>query len=55
MLTTMPGDPEHIAPRKLHKAEIGDILAIADAGAYCASFSTKQYNAFPSASEVFVG
>jgi diaminopimelate decarboxylase len=54
MLTTMPGDPEHIAPRKLNKAEIGDVLVIADVGAYCASFSTKQYNAFPSASEVIV-
>lgn len=54
ILTTMPGDPEHILPRKLQKAEIGDIVAVADAGAYCASFSTKQYNAFPSASEVIV-
>lgn len=54
MLTTMPGDPEYIAPRKLHKAKVGDVVVIADAGAYCASFSTKQYNAFPSASEVVV-
>lgn len=54
ILTTTPGDPEHIAPRKLHKAEIGDVVAVADTGAYCASFSTKLYNAFPAAAEAFV-
>jgi diaminopimelate decarboxylase len=54
ILTPMPGDPEHITPRKVRKADIGDVIAIADTGAYCASMSTKQYNAFPSASEAFV-
>jgi diaminopimelate decarboxylase len=54
ILTPMPGDPEHIAPRLMQKAEIGDTVAIADAGAYCASFSVQSYNAFPSAKEVFV-
>ncbi len=54
VLTTAPGDPESIEPRQMNKARIGDIAAIADAGAYCASFSTKGYNSFPSAKEVFV-
>ncbi len=54
ILTPMPGDPERIAPRKMRKASIGDLIVIADTGAYCASMSTKQYNAFPSASEVMV-
>jgi diaminopimelate decarboxylase len=54
VLTPMPGDPEHVAARKTHKAAIGDVIAIADTGAYCASMSTKQYNAFPSAKEAFV-
>lgn len=52
ILTPMPGDSEHIASRKMRKASIGDIIAIADTGAYCAGMSTKQYNAFPSAAEV---
>lgn len=54
VLTPMPGDPEHIVPRKTRKPAIDDVIAIADTGAYCASMSTKQYNAYPSAQEVFV-
>lgn len=54
VLTPMPGDPEHLASRMMRKANIGDVIAIADTGAYCVSMSTKQYNAFPSALEVFV-
>ena len=54
ILTPAPGNPEHIMTRKLRKAAIGDLVAIADAGAYCASFSPKQYNAYPPASEIFV-
>jgi diaminopimelate decarboxylase len=54
ILTTMPGDPEGIAPRRMNKAQIGDLVTIADTGAYCASMSTKHYNAFPSAKETLV-
>lgn len=54
ILTTAPGNPERIVPRRMNKAKIGNLVAIADAGAYCASFSTKGYNAFPSAKEAFV-
>jgi diaminopimelate decarboxylase len=54
VLTPAPGDPEHIAPRRMNKASIGDIVAIADTGAYCASFSAHNYNAFPSSKEIVV-
>lgn len=54
ILTPAPGNPEHIVTRLLRKPSIGDVVAIADAGAYCASFSAKHYNAFPSATEVLV-
>jgi diaminopimelate decarboxylase len=43
ILTPAPGDPESIAPRTMNKA-----------GAYCATFSTTGYNAFPSAKELLV-
>lgn len=54
ILTPAPGNPEHIVTRTLHKAEVADLVAIEDAGAYCASFSVKGYNAYPSAAEVLV-
>lgn len=54
ILTPAPGDPEAIAPRRLNKASIGDLVAIADTGAYCHTFSTTGYNAFPPAAKVFV-
>jgi len=54
ILTPASADPESIEPRLLNKAEIGDIVAIYDAGAYCASMSAKGYNSFPSAREVTI-
>ncbi len=54
ILTTAPSDPENILPRTLRKARIGDLIAIADTGAYCASLRASGYNAFPAAQEVFV-
>ncbi len=54
ILTPAPGNAEHFVTRRLRKASIGDLIAIADAGAYCASFSVKEYNAYPSAAEVLV-
>jgi len=54
ILTPAPHDPEGILTRKLNKANIGDLLLIADTGAYCASMSTKGYNAYPDAQEVFI-
>jgi diaminopimelate decarboxylase len=54
ILTPAPHDPEGIGPRKLNRTNIGDLLAIYDTGAYCASMSTKGYNAYPTAQEVFI-
>lgn len=54
ILTPAPYQPEEILPRLLNKAAIGDLVAIADTGAYCAAMSAKGYNAFPSAKEVMV-
>lgn len=54
IITTAPRNPEAIKPRRLRKARIGDLLAIADAGAYCVVLSARGYNAFPSAKEVFI-
>jgi diaminopimelate decarboxylase len=52
ILTPAPGNPEAIEPRRLHKAQIGDLLVIQDTGAYCASMRATGYNAFPAAGEV---
>ena len=54
VFTTVPGNPEEIQPRLLQAAGIGDYMVLEKAGAYCASMSTKGYNAFPVAQEVFV-
>lgn len=54
ILTPIEDDPEGIAPRKLPKAAIGDILVIADTGAYCASMRARGYNSFPEAAETFL-
>lgn len=54
ILTPMPGDPEGLEPRLMNEAKIGDIVAIHDTGAYCASFSAHGYNSFPSADEIFI-
>ena len=54
ILTPAPGDPEAILPHRLNKAQPGDLVAIHDAGAYCASFSAKGYNDFPSAAEILI-
>lgn len=52
ILSPAPGDPELIESRRLKRTQIGDVVAIRDAGAYCASFATKGYNAFPNAQEL---
>merc|ERR1740130_2332660 len=52
LLTCAPGEPETLANRLLCETEIGDILVIEGAGAYCSSMSTKNYNSFPESPEV---
>lgn len=54
ILTPAPGDPEGIESRLLHEASIGDVAAIYDAGAYCASFAVHGYNSYPSAQQLFI-
>jgi diaminopimelate decarboxylase len=54
ILTPAHGAPTEIEPRLLSRAHIGDYLCIEGVGAYCASMSTKGYNSFPAAKEIFV-
>ena len=54
LFTCAPGDPEALKERRLKKAEIGDLITIEGAGAYCAGMSTKNYNSFPEAAEVII-
>ena len=54
VLTPAPGNPEELSERKLNTAQIGDIVAIYDTGAYGRYFSVQGYNSFSSAKEVCV-
>jgi diaminopimelate decarboxylase len=54
ILTTAPGDPERLSPRRMARAEIGDTLVIEGAGAYASGMSAKNYNSFPEAAEVLI-
>jgi len=54
ILTPAPGNPEALQPRKLLKAEIGDLVVIGGTGAYCSSMCTKNYNSYPDAPEVLI-
>lgn len=54
ILSPEPGNPEGLRTRILKRAEVGDILVIGGAGAYCASMSAKNYNSFPEAPEVLL-
>lgn len=54
LLTPTPGNPEIIMTRTLTKAEIGDLVLIGGAGAYCASMAAHGYNSFPDAKNVLI-
>jgi diaminopimelate decarboxylase len=54
ILTPAPGDPELLSTRTLPLTEIGDLCVIDGAGAYCAAMSTKHYNSYPEAAELWV-
>jgi diaminopimelate decarboxylase len=54
ILTTAPGDPECLLPRRMARAEIGDTLVIEGTGAYASGMSAKNYNSFPEAAEVMI-
>ena len=54
MLTPAPDKPDDLAPRKLAKATIGDLLIIDGTGAYCSAMCAKNYNSFPETPEVLL-
>jgi diaminopimelate decarboxylase len=54
ILTPAPGDPEALAPRRGARPEIGDLVVVGGAGAYCAAMSTINYNSYPQAPEVML-
>lgn len=54
LLTPAPGDAEVLLPRTLNECQVGDVVMIGGAGAYCASMSARGYNSFPSANELMV-
>lgn len=54
ILTPAPGDPEALAPRMVPVPEIGDLVIIGGAGAYCAGMATINYNSYPQAPEVML-
>jgi diaminopimelate decarboxylase len=54
ILTPAPGDPEALGPRWVPRPEIGDLVVIGGAGAYCAGMATINYNSYPQAPEVML-
>lgn len=54
LLTPAQGNPKEIEPRQLKVANVGDILAIGGAGAYCMSMALADYCGIRLPKEVFV-
>eukprot|EP01036_Dinobryon_divergens_P023406 gene23406-31748_t len=55
LFSCQPGDPEALQERYLGgEVQIGDLVTIEGAGAYCSGMSTKNYNSFPEAPEVLI-
>ena len=54
IFTPAPSDPEGLLPRTLVESKVGDLLAMAGAGAYCSSMASKNYNSFPESPEVMI-
>ncbi len=54
ILTPAPGDPEALAPRHVPRPQIGDLVVVGGAGAYCAGMATINYNSYPQAPEVML-
>jgi diaminopimelate decarboxylase len=52
ILTPAPGDPQALAPRRVARPRIGDLVLIGGVGAYCAAMSTINYNSYPQAPEI---
>jgi diaminopimelate decarboxylase len=54
ILTPAPGDPEALGPRWVPRPQVGDLVIVGGAGAYCAAMSTVNYNSYPQAPEVML-
>ncbi len=54
ILTPAPGDPEGLAPRTVPRPDIGDLVIVGGAGAYCAGMAMINYNSYPQAPEVML-
>jgi diaminopimelate decarboxylase len=54
ILTPAPGDSEALAPRTVARPQIGNLVVIGGAGAYCAGMSLINYNSIPQAPEVML-
>jgi diaminopimelate decarboxylase len=54
ILTPVPGDPEGLAPRRVPRPRIGDLVLVGGAGAYCAAMATIHYNSYPQAPEIML-
>ena len=54
ILTPAPGDPEALAPRRVARPRVGDLVVVGGAGAYCAAMSTINYNSYPQAPEAML-
>ena len=52
ILTPAPGDPEALVPRRVGRPQIGDLVVVGGAGAYCAAMATINYNSYPQAPEI---
>ena len=47
-------DSDTILPRTVNEANIGDLVVIEGAGAYCAAMSLKNYNSFPTTPQLLL-
>ena len=54
ILTPAPGDPEALGPRSVPRPQIGDLVVVGGAGAYCAGMAMINYNSIPQAPEAML-
>ena len=54
ILTPAPGDPEALGPRTVPRPQIGDLVLVGGAGAYCAGMAMINYNSYPQAPEIML-
>ena len=54
ILTPAPGDPEALGPRAVARPQVGDLVVVGGAGAYCAGMAMINYNSYPQAPEVML-